>query len=105
MSRVVFSPKRVGDTVLVTIDFTYATTTGDTVLSAVCSMSVYSGVDSNPSLLFNGTASVINNHTAVSQSITGGIAGVVYELKCTATTTSGQTPVQAGYLVVEPDLP
>jgi len=67
---------------------------GSTVSSAVASVLVASGVDANPAALLSGGVSLSNGatnvQTMVSQTLLGGIPGVVYVLKIVATCSDGQ---------------
>jgi hypothetical protein len=103
--RAVFPAKLLGDTRTLTFDFTSLLGLGESVASAVCTCSVYSGTDASPGSVVNGAASV--SSPLVNQSVTGGVLGTIYEIKCTATTT-GVTPVQilviSGFLAVLQDL-
>ena len=100
--RVIFNPKLAGTNEIVPFDFISKLATGETILTVNTASSVYSGVDTTVSLQPTGVASV--NGSLVNQQVTGGLVGVIYELKCTVTTSLGQTLVLVGYLNVEPDL-
>lgn len=75
----------------------------ETLSTAVCAASVYSGTDANPSAIVSGAASISGSN--VLQLVTAGVLGVIYELKFTVTTSLGQTLVLCGYLAIIPDLP
>lgn len=94
--------KLVGSTKTYTFDFTSDLAVSETISTKTVAATVYSGTDASPSALISGSAS--SSGAIVSQVITGGVEGVLYELKCTITTSAGQTLVQAGYLVVTSDL-
>lgn len=102
--QVIMHPKLVGTTqVYNPWDFSSLLLNGDSVTSATVAATVYSGVDASPSSLINGAATISGN--VVSQSITGGVLGVLYELACTALTAQSQTLKLVGCLAVVPDLP
>ncbi len=103
MSEVILPAKFAGETKLYEFDFTSQIATAETILTKVTTCSVYSGTDASPSALIAGAAS--STGQVVTQSITGGVLGVIYQLLCTITTSLGQTLQLAGYLVVEPPLP
>jgi len=99
--RVIFKPKHVSDTDTLKFNFISAMKPRDSILTKVVTASVYSGTDANPSNLIVGSA--LSNGTLVTQRVCNGVAGVVYELKCTITTASGNTLVMTGYLHVIAD--
>ena len=100
-----FKPKRVGETCYLSapFDFTSAVANSETVSSAVCTASVYSGTDASPSSVIFSTSTVQNSYQVL-QKVTGGVSGVIYKILCTATTSLGSILEQAGYLAVIPDL-
>ena len=100
--RVVQNPKLVSDTLNYQFDFTSRLSVGETITTQTVTASVYSGVDASPSSIVSGSAT--QSGAVVTQLITGGVGGVVYELKCAITTSLGQTPILSSYLVVIPDL-
>lgn len=75
---------------------------GDTISTQAVTAAVYSGVDANPSAILSGSSS----HTSlvVSQKITGGVLGVVYYLKCLATSSAGETIEVSSFLAIVPDV-
>lgn len=101
--RVEFPPKLSGEVYNVTFDFTSRLAVGETISTQTVAASVYSGTDSSPSSLISGSASA--SGAVVTQKITGGTIGVIYELKCTVTTSASQTLVLAGLLAVVSDIP
>ena len=102
MSRVILSSKAVNENIKQTFDFTSRLAASETISTQVCTASVYSGTDPSPSSLIAGAATA--SGTIVTQKVIGGIAGVIYELLCTITTSTGQTLQLMGYLAVVPDL-
>jgi len=102
MNRIIIPAKRQGETLNQQFDFLSQLAVGETISTKVTTCTVFTGVDASPSSVINGAAS--NSGSIVTQSITGGIVGVVYILVCTITTSLSQTIKLAGYLYVEPDL-
>lgn len=104
--RAVLQPKLLSDVRTYAFDFSSLLGSGESVASAVVSAYVYSGTDGAPGAVVAGAA-VVSAGTTVNQSITGGVLGTIYELKCAATTT-GVSPTQilviSAFLVVLPDL-
>lgn len=96
-----FLPKLVGETAIVQFDFTSRLGSA-TISTQSVAATVYSGTDASPSSIISGSASA--SGAVVSQKITAGVAGVIYELACTITTSDGQTLMLVGYLPVVPDL-
>jgi hypothetical protein len=62
--------------------------TGETVSSATVTVTVWSGVDANPSALKSGAASC--SGTRVTQTFTGGLEGVIYLITVLGTTSTSQ---------------
>ena len=102
-NRVIIPPKLAGTTYKQTFDFTSQLASSETISTKVVTAITYSGTDASPSAIINGSASV--SGAIVTQSITGGVLGVIYELKCTITTNASQTLILTGYLAIVPDIP
>lgn len=102
MNRQEFPPKYTGSTELVKFDFTSDLASGETISTKSVACTVYSGTDASPSSMVSGSAT--SSGAIVTQKITGGTVGVVYELLCTITTSLGQTLTKPGFLAVIPDL-
>jgi len=103
--RTVLAPKLLSDTRTYPFDFSSLLGSGESVSSATVVASVYSGTDSSPSSIINGASTIAS--PIVSQSITGGVLGTIYELKCKAITTGlsvNQTLNISAYLAILPDL-
>ena len=103
MSRPLFLPKLAGETLTETFDFTSDLAAGETLSTTAVTAAVYSGTDASPALIISGSATI--SGPVVSQNIAGGVAGVLYQLVCTAVTSLGQTLLQQAYLAVEAGLP
>ena len=100
--RIALDAKLLGETKNVPFDFISDLAIGETISTSVVTCSVYSGTDASPSSVISGSSS--NSGTKVTQKITGGTLGVVYELLCTITTSAGQTLELVGILAVVPDV-
>lgn len=98
--RVDLDPKLVGETRAYTFDFSNLINPGVTLSGPVVTAAVYSGTDASPSSIISGSASA--SGAVVTQKITAGTVGVIYELLCTVTTSDGQTLNKSGYLAVVP---
>lgn len=101
-SRAILDPKLLGETKTETFDFTSSLAIGETISTQSVVASTYSGTDASPSSIISGSAS--SSGAIVSQKVTGGVLGVMYELLCTITTSAGQTLQQSGFLAIVPDL-
>lgn len=99
--RVELSAKLLGETVTETFDFSSRMGVGETISSAGVSASVFSGTDSSPSSILNGAAAISGQ--TITQSLTGGVLGVLYLLVATATTSLGQLLQLSAYLPVAPN--
>jgi len=102
MNRVIFLPKRQGETSNYEFDFLSSLAISEAISTQSVAASVFTGVDASPSSIISGSASA--SGSIVTQKITGGTVGVVYTLVCTITTSAGQTLQLAAYLYVEPTL-
>lgn len=100
--RAIFDPKLLGETKVISFDFTSDLAIGETISTQTVVATTYSGTDASPSSIISGGASV--SGAVVSQKVTGGVLGVMYELLCTITTSAGQTLQKSGFLAVSPDL-
>jgi hypothetical protein len=66
----------------------------------VTTATVFSGTDASPSAIVSGSTTI--SGTTVTQKITAGVTGVIYDVLCTVTTSLGQTLQQDGLLAVIP---
>lgn len=94
--------KFVGETKTYAFDFSSLLAVGETISTASCAATVYSGTDASPSALISGSASI--SGAIVSQKLTAGALGVIYEVACTITTSAGQTLILVGYVAVIPEM-
>jgi len=101
--RVILQAKKLGETVFQSIDFISKLGANETIVSAVCTCSVYTGNDPNPSAVIFGVPAI--SGTIVNQLTTGGVLGTIYELLAKAVTSAGQTIELSGFLAIVPDLP
>ena len=100
-SRVTLGAKHASEIVSEVFDFTSRLAAGETISAATVTAFVYSGSDPTPAALISGPAAISGGK--VTQRVTGGFMGNVYDLVCTATTSVGQVLQITGYLVVSPD--
>lgn len=101
MSRIILTPKLLGETRA--YGFTFTLPVGVTISSASVAATVYSGTDASPSSIISGSASA--SGAIVTQNVTAGTAGVIYDLVCTAILSDGQTLQLGAYLAVLPNAP
>ena len=90
-----WSPKDPAETYPIAFDFSAVLPTGETISSSTWTATVVSGNDSSPSSILYGSP-VITNGT-VKQTVTGGNAGVTYQLKASITTSGGSTFLGVAY--------
>lgn len=102
-TRADLAPKLVGETKAYTFDFSSQLGVGVTLSSPTVTATVYSGTDSSPSSIVSGSASAAG--AVVTQKITAGTLGVIYELLCQVTTSDGQTLQLVGLLAIIADEP
>ena len=98
MSRVAFQEKAVGESKILTFDFLSHLAVGESISTASVSTAVYSGTDGSPSSLVSGGATI--SGSKVTQKIVGGVAGVVYLVTCSVTTSAGQELCYSGYQAI-----
>lgn len=101
-SRVIFPPKGQGETLLLTFNFGSALSAGETISVATAAAVVYSGTDASPSAILSGSASISGQE--VTQLVTAGVEGTIYDVGMSVFTSLGQTLQQAGYVAVAPVL-
>jgi hypothetical protein len=100
--RVIYPSLIEGSVVILPTDFISKLQQGETISSATAAASVYSGSDPDASALITGSPSI--SGTVVYITVSGGVLGVTYEIRITATTSLGQQIPLTGYLSVVPDL-
>lgn len=100
--RVVQVPKLQSESVNYSFDFTSRLNVGETITASSVTATVYTGVDASPASIISGSSTI--SGSIVTQLIIAGVAGVIYELLCTAVTSAGQTLKLSAYLAVIPDL-
>lgn len=102
-TRQTLPAKFLGETVKYEFDFAGQLAQGETISTATVAAAVYSGTDASPSSIVSGSASI--SGSVVTQAITAGVLGVIYELTCTITTSASQTLQMTGYLPIAQKLP
>lgn len=100
--RIVQKSKLLGESLVLPFDFLSSLALGETISTKVVTATVFSGVDASPSSVISGAAT--SSGSVVSQKVTGGVLGVIYELLCQITTSAGQTLQMSSFLAVVPDL-
>lgn len=93
-----FSPKAPTETAAYVFDFVSSLATGETISTATCTASVFSGLDATPSGIISGVASI--SGTKATQKLTGGVNGTIYKVMMTITTSTSNTLVLSGYVAV-----
>lgn len=102
MSRVQLPIKQTGESSHAVFDFISRLGVSETISTASVVATVYSGVDALPSAVVSGAAAI--SGTQVTQLLTAGVAGTIYQLVCTITTSLGQTLSIPAFLAVESGL-
>lgn len=103
MSRADLPAKFAGVTTLLPFYFAGDLASGETISTQAVTATVYSGTDANPAAVISGAATA--SGSTVTQKVTGGTAGVIYELVCQITTSLGKTLQQIGLLAIIPGEP
>jgi hypothetical protein len=108
-ARVLIDPKRVGEAVTPPFDFSgklavaNGVITAETIASLTSvTVTVWSGVDANPSVVYSGTSTIDSNSTRVLPKLIGGILGVIYNVAVLVLTTSGRTLELDGLMAITP---
>ena len=88
-----------------TFSFLSALAVAETISTQSVAATVFSGTDASPSDVVSGAASA--SGAVVTQTIdaTAAVAGVIYHLVCTITTSASQTLQAGGYLAIVPNTP
>lgn len=94
-----FDPKDPSANDVYALDFAADLAAGETLSTATFTIAVVDGIDASVAAMLSGSASVVG--TEARQRVRNGVAGVVYELKATVTTSAGNTKVGCGILRVE----
>lgn len=97
----VFPSKPVGAIAPLNFPFLDLVEWGETLVMASFTNVVYSGVDTNPAAMLMFTTPGTPRTTLVLQ-VDGGVSGVVYQISCKATGSSGNVYQLAGLLAVVP---
>lgn len=97
-NRVELLPKFSGETKPYQVDFLSELPNGVTISSASVTASVQTGNDSDPQNIVSGSASI--SGTLVTQVITGGVAGAIYQLIYSAVGSDSNTYQLLGVLAV-----
>lgn len=82
------------------VTFAFDLAAGETITSAVVTASVYKGTDPSPAAILSGPPDW-SAGDSVAQMVIGGLAGVVYKLRCVATTSAGRKLVNPPLLKVK----
>lgn len=98
MTLIVLPSKAVGETLPVTFNFLDLLAFGESITGATVAATVFSGTDASPSDVLSGLP-VTSTVDAV-QVVTGGVAGVIYELTCTVTTSDSNVLTKSARLAV-----
>ena len=100
MTRVEQPPKLAGATQTYQWDFASLLAAGETISSAAATASVYSGTDATPSTILSGSPS--SSGTVVSQNLTGGTLGVIYQVLVQIVTSASQTLQLSSLVAIVP---
>lgn len=98
MDKVILPDKATTETVPFTINFGDRLQYGETINGSSVSIVVMSGEDANPSAMLVSAATTTG--TTITQTVGGGIAGVVYMIVFLVTGTNSHNYVKEGWLVV-----
>lgn len=100
MTRVEQPPKLIGVTQKYTWDFASLLAAGETISTTAVTASVYSGTDASPSSILSGSPS--SSGTVLTQAVTAGTLGVIYQVIAQITTSASQTLQLASLIAIVP---
>lgn len=99
MNKIIFDSKAVGETQPYIVNFSDRLQFGEGINGAVVTASVFSGTDPSPSSIISGAATY-DTAGNVTQQLTGGIAGVIYNIVYIVTGTGSHNYIKVGQLSV-----
>lgn len=102
MNQLIFDAKGVGETQPYTVNFSDRLQFGETINGAAVSVTVFSGTDASPNSMLSGTATY-DAYGNVTQVLTAGTVGVIYNITYTVTGTGSHNYVKVGQLAVISD--
>jgi len=97
----IHDPKMVVDVVPIFFDFTADLFSGETISSAVATISVHTGIDPSPSLLLYQVVTITGN--ICEQKVQKGLPGVVYDILMTIVTSTARIVEQITRIAILPD--
>jgi len=104
VARTTLPGKYAGETVGAVFNFQSQINPGETCVFAQSAATVYSGTDPLPGSILFGAPSISSGSTpSITQALTGGVVGVIYNVKVTATTNLGQVLQAQALLAILPD--
>lgn len=98
---VIFDEKAVSEVIPLVVDFSDRLQAGESINGVAVSVSVFSGTDATPSAILSGAATY--SGTQVTQKVTGGVAGVIYNIFFLVTGTNSHNYGKVGRLAVVSD--
>lgn len=99
MNQLIFPPKAIGELNPYVVNFSDRLQFGEGINNASVAISVFSGTDSNPSAMLSGTAT-FDAFGNVTQNLTAGLVGVIYNVVFLVTGTNSHNYVKVGQLSV-----
>lgn len=99
MTLIVFPSKTTVETKAYPFDFNGKLEFGEGISGATIAVTVFSGIDPNPSIMVTEDAPTITGGI-VTQNIQGGLPGVIYSLSCVAVGTQAHNYSKEGRLAV-----
>lgn len=98
MGTLILSSKPVGETVPVVFNFLDVLAFGETITGVSTAATVFSGTDATPANILSGLPT--NTASTATQVIRAGVAGVIYEIVCTITTSASNVLTKSGLIAV-----
>lgn len=99
MNQLIFPAKAVGELNPYVVNFSDRLQFGESINGASVAITVFSGTDPNPNALLSGAATYDASGN-VTQNLTGGLSGVIYNVTFIITGTNSHNYVKVGQLAV-----
>lgn len=99
MNQIIFNAKAVGELQAYTVNFSDRLQNGEGINGATVTSSVFSGTDPTPANMISGIATY-DAYGNVTQNLTGGVVGCVYNIVFLITGTNSHNYIKVGQLAV-----
>jgi uncharacterized protein (DUF697 family) len=105
MNTFILRGKNTSENYTVNVPFSDMLLLGETIVSLVVTISVFSGDDPTPSNVLSGSPTTDSTNTIAIFTLTAGVEGVTYIVSVLATGSSTSVALKEGYLSIVPTNP